>query len=133
MDHEGKMAVRISRVYTRKGDKGETGLVGGGRVLKNSQRIEAFGTVDELNALVGLARAFNREMAQPIQDRVEEILKAIQNELFNLGSELATPARVWRKDMPSVGPREVQNMEKDRKSTRLNSSHIQKSRMPSSA
>ena len=55
------MAIRINRVYTRTGDKGETGLVGGKRVPKDSPRIDAYGTVDELNSIVGLARVFNEE------------------------------------------------------------------------
>ena len=53
------MPVRITRVYTRTGDRGETALVGGRRVPKDSPRIEAYGTIDELNAIVGLARVFN--------------------------------------------------------------------------
>ncbi|HKC08518.1 MAG TPA: ATP:cob(I)alamin adenosyltransferase, partial [Methylomirabilota bacterium] len=53
------MPVRINRVYTRAGDGGETALVGGRRVPKDSPRIEAYGTIDELNSIVGLARAFN--------------------------------------------------------------------------
>ena len=55
------MAVRITKVYTRTGDNGETALVGGKRVPKDSARIEAYGTIDELNSIVGLARAFNDE------------------------------------------------------------------------
>src|SRR5213596_1632488 len=53
------MAIRITRVYTRRGDQGETDLVGGSRVAKDSPRIDAYGTVDELNAAVGVARAVN--------------------------------------------------------------------------
>ena len=55
------MAIRITKVYTRTGDKGETALVGGKRVAKDAPRIEAYGTIDELNSIVGLARAFNQE------------------------------------------------------------------------
>src|SRR4029450_1099459 len=55
------MAIRITRVYTRTGDRGETALVGGRRVPKDAPRIEAYGTVDELNAVLGLARVFNAE------------------------------------------------------------------------
>ena len=55
------MPVRINRVYTRAGDAGETALVGGRRVPKDSPRIEAYGTIDELNSVVGLARVFNEE------------------------------------------------------------------------
>ncbi|HEX7215600.1 MAG TPA: ATP:cob(I)alamin adenosyltransferase, partial [Methylomirabilota bacterium] len=59
------MPVRITRVYTRAGDKGDTALVGGRRVPKDSPRIEAYGTIDELNAIVGLARAFNAQPKKP--------------------------------------------------------------------
>ena len=86
------MAIRITRVYTRSGDKGDTGLVGGKRVPKDALRIEAYGTVDELNSIVGLARVFNAESSpSSARDRLEQILKGLQNELFDLGSELATP------------------------------------------
>src|ERR1700693_4573581 len=79
--------VAINRVYTRTGDAGETGLAGGQRVAKDSLRIEAYGTVDELNSFLGAARATARELG------LEEfcaILLRVQHELFNLGSILAT-------------------------------------------
>ncbi len=60
------MAIRINRVYTRGGDKGETSLVGGQRVLKDSLRIESYGTVDELNAVLGLARVENVAPVGPV-------------------------------------------------------------------
>ncbi len=86
------MAIRITRVYTRTGDKGTTGLVGGARVPKDSARVECYGAIDELNSVIGLARSFNADAPpSPARDRLEEILKRIQNELFDLGSELATP------------------------------------------
>lgn len=73
----------INRVYTRQGDAGTTALAGGQRVEKDSLRIEAYGTVDELNAFVGVARA---EAPAPLA----AILLRVQHELFNLGSILAT-------------------------------------------
>jgi cob(I)alamin adenosyltransferase len=87
------MTISITRVYTRTGDRGETGLVGGRRVPKDSPRIEAYGTVDELNAIVGIARTFNEErQAEGEQHRwLDDVLRKIQNQLFDLGSELATP------------------------------------------
>jgi cob(I)alamin adenosyltransferase len=87
------MAIRINRVYTRGGDRGETSLVGGQRVAKDSIRIESYGTVDELNAVLGLARVANRETGGASTDdqaRLDAILERIQNELFSLGSDLAT-------------------------------------------
>lgn len=84
--------VAITRVYTRGGDKGETGLAGGQRVPKDSRRIEAYGTVDELNSFVGVARDTAEELAgaHPALAELSAILKRVQHELFNAGSILAT-------------------------------------------
>ena len=82
----------ITRVYTRKGDSGETSLAGGQRVPKDGPRIQTYGTVDELNACVGSARATATQM-QETEPRLAElvaILLRVQHELFNLGSLLAT-------------------------------------------
>ncbi len=79
----------INRVYTRQGDQGETGLAGGQRVPKDGPRIEAYGTVDELNAFRRRRRA-PRRPAKPARDRLAAILLRVQHELFNLGSILAT-------------------------------------------
>jgi len=75
---------RKSRLYTRSGDAGDTGLFGGGRVPKDHPRVEAYGCVDELNSALGVAVAFLRRR------RVAAALQRIQNELFNIGSELAS-------------------------------------------
>jgi len=73
-----------SEVYTRTGDKGTTALFGGSRVRKDSVRVEAYGSVDELNSTIGVAVAFMRSR------RLKRTLEAIQNELFNIGAELAS-------------------------------------------
>lgn len=73
---------RITRVYTRTGDDGTTGLGGGQRVAKDSLRIEAYGTVDELSSAIGVAIALG------LDPRLAEVLARIQNELFNVGSDL---------------------------------------------
>ena len=78
----------INRVYTRLGDAGETSLAGGQRVPKDSRRIEAYGTVDELNAFTGVARA--TAASEPAAAALSDILLRVQHELFNLGSILAT-------------------------------------------
>ena len=75
------------RIYTRTGDAGDTGLFGGGRVGKDHPRVEAYGEVDELNAVVGLARAIE------LMPRIDEVLVPIQRDLFGLGALLATPDR----------------------------------------
>ena len=106
------MPIRITRVYTRSGDKGETGLVGGKRVPKDALRIEAYGTIDEVNSIVGLARVFNSEPpANPVRDRIDDILKGVQNELFDLGSELATPPEAFYEGMFRVGAEDVKALE----------------------
>ena len=106
------MAIRITRVYTRSGDSGDTGLVGGKRVPKDAQRIEAYGTIDELNSIVGLARVFNAETAVgTARDRLEAILQRVQNELFDLGSELATPPDAVYEGMFRMGEHEVTALE----------------------
>jgi cob(I)alamin adenosyltransferase len=107
------MAIRITRVYTRTGDSGTTALVGGARVPKDSPRITAYGTIDELNSILGLARVFNREAAaSPARDRMEGILQVLQNELFDLGSELATPRDAWYEGMFRIGSAEIEALER---------------------
>lgn len=107
------MAIRITRVYTRTGDQGETGLVGGKRVPKDAPRIEAYGTVDELNSVVGLALAFNEEKCKEGEAHrfLDALLREIQNELFDLGSELATPADSRHPARFRVGERAVTRIE----------------------
>jgi cob(I)alamin adenosyltransferase len=82
----------LNRIYTKRGDGGETSLAGGQRVSKDSARIEAYGTVDELNAFMGLAVASCEEMIlrDPRMGLLLVILRRVQHELFNLGSILAT-------------------------------------------
>jgi cob(I)alamin adenosyltransferase len=74
---------RLTKLYTRTGDDGTTALGGGQRVPKDSARVEAYGTVDELNSAIGVA------LAQGLSPRLAEVLPVIQNELFHLGSDLA--------------------------------------------
>ena len=88
------MAIRLTRIYTRTGDKGTTALVGGKRVPKESGRIEAYGTVDELNSIIGIVRTYLMDYRDRLGDDYvwySEMLRRIQNELFDVGSELATP------------------------------------------
>ena len=108
------MAIRINRVYTRTGDDGMTALVGGKRVPKDAARIEAYGTVDELNAVVGLVRAWNEEGKgqRELHLRLDAILQEIQQELFDLGSELATPEDFTYDGMHRMGEEEVTRIER---------------------
>ena len=79
------MGNRLSKIYTRTGDKGSTGLGDGSRVEKDSVRVESYGTVDELNSLVGLV------LSADINDDVRQCLTRVQHELFDLGGELCMP------------------------------------------
>ncbi|MEE9422932.1 MAG: cob(I)yrinic acid a,c-diamide adenosyltransferase [Gammaproteobacteria bacterium] len=79
------MANRLSKIYTRTGDKGDTGLGDGSRVRKDHLRVETFGTVDELNSLIGLV------LTHPIEDSLQTALIDIQHQLFDLGGELSVP------------------------------------------
>lgn len=97
------------KIYTRTGDKGNTSLYGGTKVPKNHIRIEAYGTVDELNSCIGLIRV------KDIPPLVSQELLEIQNDLFSLGAELATPNEKWL--LPNGKPRleniiETQDIEK---------------------
>ena len=107
------MPISIKRVYTRTGDRGDTALVGGARVAKDSPRIAAYGTLDELNAAVGLARVFNEERLADgeAHRRLDGVLRGIQSRLFDLGSELATPPDAVYEGMFRVGDPEVQELE----------------------
>lgn len=89
--HEPRRVV-LSKIYTRTGDTGQTSLAGGQRIAKDGRRIDAYGTVDELNAFLGAARATAEKSAgqQPGLSALCPILKRVQHELFNLGSILAT-------------------------------------------
>ena len=78
--------VVLNKIYTRTGDGGDTGLASGARVSKSDPRVEAYGTVDELNAVLGVARLHSGQ-----NDRIDAMLGRIQNELFDLGADLATP------------------------------------------
>lgn len=103
----------LNRIYTKTGDKGETGLVGGQRVPKDDLRIEAYGTVDELNAFIGLARTTAEELAvrfTPLGSFAGQ-LKRIQHELFNLGSILATLPQDVHPKQPRVTAVEIQQLE----------------------
>lgn len=112
------MSIRINRVYTRSGDAGETGLVGGRRVKKDDPRIDCYGTVDELNATIGLCRLYSQGPGNAVLPRhaedmskLDAILRRVQNELFNLGSLLATRAEDLRPTQPIIEQRHIDQLE----------------------
>jgi cob(I)alamin adenosyltransferase len=106
-----KPRLAINRVYTRQGDHGDTALAGGQRVPKDSPRIAAYGTVDELNAFIGLARETAGEAAST--KPLAAILLRVQHELFNLGSILATLPEDVHPKQARVTTREVDQLERE--------------------
>ena len=105
----------INRVYTRQGDQGDTALAGGQRVAKDSARIEAYGTVDELNAFIGVVRATTADATagEPRLAMLAAILLRVQHELFNLGSILATLPEDVHPKQARVTDAEVAQLEKE--------------------
>src|SRR5580698_9616099 len=95
------------KIYTKTGDDGTTGLFGGGRVKKASARVEAYGTVDELNATVGVARATR------LDPESEGVLARVQVDLFTLGAELAcVPGKEASLKMTLIGEEDAERLEK---------------------
>jgi cob(I)alamin adenosyltransferase len=103
MSRKREEPVRLTRIYTRGGDHGETSLGDGTRVPKTEARVEAVGEVDELNSLLGWAAAL---------EGAPEVLRRIQNELFDLGADLATPQQSGR-DRLRVTQEQVSGLERD--------------------
>ncbi len=95
--------IKINKIYTRTGDDGTTGLVRGPRRPKHDIRIEAFGTVDEANATIGLARLHTSAMP-----KIDMLLARVQNDLFDVGSDLATPGEDENTEHPTLRVRPVQ-------------------------
>ncbi|GAB3643840.1 cob(I)yrinic acid a,c-diamide adenosyltransferase [Spirosoma arcticum] len=94
------------KIYTKTGDKGQTGLIGGRRVSKADLRIDAYGTVDELNSWIGMVRD------QPVNSEHRELLKEVQDRLFTIGAELATdPEKAPKQVMPAIVPADVALLE----------------------
>lgn len=85
------MGNRLSKIYTRTGDSGTTGLGDGSRVNKDSLRVDAMGDVDELNAVIGIL------LTEPLDDQVAEVLTRIQHDLFDLGGEICIPGHAMVK------------------------------------
>lgn len=97
---------RLTKIYTRTGDDGTTALGNRQRVPKDTLRVEAYGTIDELNSVVGLALALG------MNERIGEVLPVIQNDLFRLGSDLAFPQGEENKfEVPRIGNRHVEALE----------------------
>ncbi|MCW8130288.1 MAG: cob(I)yrinic acid a,c-diamide adenosyltransferase [Planctomycetota bacterium] len=97
---------RLTKIYTKTGDKGETGLGGGQRVPKDSPRIVAYGTVDELNSVLGVA------VASSLHRKLNGMLKRIQNDLFHVGSDLCVLEEDKKKfKIPQIEERHIKQLE----------------------
>jgi len=94
------------KIYTKTGDDGSTGLFGGGRVPKDALRIESYGTVDELNSVLGVAACYVKDK------KISEVIHYLQNDLFNLGADLATPYDVKNDYIGRVSSKDVDVLEK---------------------
>ena len=97
--------VKLDKIYTKGGDKGKTSIVGGKRVSKNHERIVAIGSVDELNALLGLTLCY-------LKNPHYKLIRLIQNDLFDLGADLATPIR-RKKNVLRINSNYTNNIEKE--------------------
>jgi cob(I)alamin adenosyltransferase len=96
----------LARIYTRTGDDGTTGLIGGSRVSKDSPRIEACGTLDELNALLGVVRS------HALPEHIDRVLQFVQDHLFIIGADLALPDDAKRKNA-GIGDAQVRSLENE--------------------
>lgn len=104
--------MRIVKVYTKTGDKGTTGLADGTRISKDDLRIETYGTVDELISVIGICRQNIFNIPKKEQDMFDTWLFAIQNDLFNLGSDLATPITSRWEKMIIIDENDTKQLEK---------------------
>ena len=105
--------IRINKVYTRSGDAGKTRLIGGKERWKDNVRVEAFGTVDELNAEIGLCRELVKEIGNEKFRSLIRFLKSVQNELFNLGTQLATDLGDDSKNLPQLSDDAILKLESE--------------------
>ena len=103
--------MRINKVYTRTGDKGKTRLVGGVERYKDDPRVKAYGSVDELNSHIGLCRELLRQTGREEFDDLISYLKIIQNELFNLGTQLASIDDARSAELPHLPGDAVEKLE----------------------
>jgi len=103
--------VRINKVYTRAGDAGTTQLIGGEKVSKNHARIGCYGTIDELNSCIGVV--LSSLSSSHAGDKLSPILLRVQNELFNVGTQLATPDATRREQLPDIKQEHITRLEED--------------------
>ena len=102
------------KIYTRTGDEGDTGLIGGQRVSKNSLRIESYGTVDELNSCLGVVLALSRQFVTQlgVRTKIDAFITRTQDELFNIGSILASPRISEQETASRISQENIDELEK---------------------
>ena len=105
--------IRINKVYTRTGDAGKTRLIGGKERWKDNTRIEAYGTVDELNSEIGLCRELINNTENEKFNSLIQILKSVQNELFNLGTQLASAEDRDSENFPQLSDDTISKLESE--------------------
>ena len=109
--------VKLNKIYTRTGDDGSTGLTDGSRVPKHSSRPQAYGSVDELNSSLGLVYfCLNKDNSNPLSVEIKDLIKEIQNDLFDLGADLSTPKL---KDKQKYPPLRIKKSQIDKLEKRI--------------
>jgi len=101
--------VTLNKIYTKTGDKGLTSLGDGSRISKNNIRVEAYGTIDEANSIIGVVRSYTKTSELIILDN---FLSSIQNELFDLGAELSTPSQDKNRKL-SISQSQIDRLEQE--------------------
>lgn len=114
MKQGGVLKVK-AKIYTKTGDKGQTSLVGGTRVPKTHARLEAYGTLDELNSVIGVIRSFLSDGVETdsLRTHAEARLQRVQNCLFDIGSHLACESAETRAMLPQIKPGDLNALEQD--------------------
>ena len=112
-DKKKSPKIRINKVYTRTGDLGKTRLIGGKERWKDNARVEAYGAVDELNSAIGLCRELVKETGNEKFTLLVKTLKSVQNELFNLGTQLASAEESNSKNLPQLSDDAILKLESE--------------------
>ena len=122
--------IRLTKIYTRTGDKGETSLGDGSRVSKENHRVEAYGTIDEANSIIGLVRTKTKQAELILLDN---ILATIQNELFDLGAEMSIPMTENNKEIiekTKISEKQIERLENEIDQLNVNLSDLESFVLP---
>ena len=122
--------ISLTKIYTRTGDKGETSLGDGSRVSKENHRVEAYGTIDEANSIIGLVRTKTKQAELILLDN---ILATIQNELFDLGAEMSIPMTENNKEIiekTKISEKQIERLENEIDQLNVNLSDLESFVLP---